>query len=195
MVVAAAHYGDWESACHALALAGFPLLTVAEPMPNRLVERFVARLRAAAGNRAVAPRFALLKLMRGLRNGERVAMMADVNGRRGRGGVWLDFFGLRVFNGAALAELALRTGSAVAFVAAESLPAGRTRLSCRLVEPVITGNRAVDVRSLSQQVLDHCRDLIRADPEPWLWTYKRWKRRPTPEQGAYPFYSKHAPDE
>ncbi len=53
-------------------------------------------------------------------------------------------------------------------------------------------DHAADVAALSQQVLDQCRDLIRDDPEPWLWTYKRWKRRPTPDRDGYPFYSRYA---
>jgi lauroyl/myristoyl acyltransferase len=46
----------------------------------------------------------------------------------------------------------------------------------------------------SQRCLDRAAALIQREPEHWLWTYKRWKRRPTPEQGAYPFYSKYDPN-
>jgi Kdo2-lipid IVA lauroyltransferase/acyltransferase len=193
VIVATAHYGDWELACHAMGLLGLPLLIVTEPMPNKRIEMLFERLRASSGNRAVPPRYAALKLFRALRQGGRVAMMVDVNGRRARGGVWLDFFGLQVFNGSALAELALRTGAAVCFVAAKPLPGGRTRLIHRPpIEFAPTGDHAADVQALSQQVLDCCRDLIREDPGPWLWTYKRWKRLPTPGAEGYPFYSRYA---
>jgi KDO2-lipid IV(A) lauroyltransferase len=195
VIVATAHYGDWELACHAMGLLGLPLLIVTEPMRNTRIEALFERLRTSSGNRAVPPRFAALKLFRALREGGRVAMMVDVNGRRARGGVWLDFFGLRVFNGSALAELALRTGAAVCFIAAKPLADGRTRLIHRLpIEFTPTDDHAADVQRLSQQVLDCCRDLIREDPGPWLWTYKRWKRRPTPEAEAegYPFYSRYS---
>ena len=45
--------------------------------------------------------------------------------------------------------------------------------------------------NLALRCLDLCADLIRQDPDHWLWTYKRWKRRPSPEKGRYPFYSKY----
>jgi lauroyl/myristoyl acyltransferase len=48
------------------------------------------------------------------------------------------------------------------------------------------------VKALSQKFMDCCRDLILEDPAPWLWTYKRWKRRPREEQGRFPFYSRYA---
>ena len=75
-------------------------------------------------------------------------MMVDVNGTgQPGGGVWLDFFGLRVFNGSALAELAVRTGAGVCFVAAKPLPDGRTRLVHRPpIEFTPTDDHAADVQ-------------------------------------------------
>jgi KDO2-lipid IV(A) lauroyltransferase len=193
VVLVTAHYGDWELACLALGAGGFPIMMVTEPVANPRVEALFVRLRTATGNRTVPPKFALLKLFRGLRRGERVAVACDVNGRRGRGGVWVDFFGRQVFNGAALAELALRTESAVLFAAMGQAADGRATLRCRPpIEFAPTGDRAADVRRLTQQVVDFHADLLREDPEPWLWTYKRWKRRPTPDVAGYPFYSKYA---
>lgn len=193
VVAVTAHYGDWELFCYASALNGLPLLMVTETMPNPLLEPLVNRVRGASGNRTIPPRFAVLKLFRGLRQGERVAVMTDVNGRRGRGGVWLDFYGLPVFNGTALGELALRTNAAVVFAAVRPMPGGRYRVVCPTpIEFQPTGDHAADVKALSQQTLDRLADLMREDPEPWLWTYKRWKRRPTAEVGKFPFYSKFA---
>jgi lauroyl/myristoyl acyltransferase len=59
------------------------------------------------------------------------------------------------------------------------------------IVPDDTGDHAQDVLTTSQRCLDLCADLIRKNPEHWLWTYKRWKRRPSPEAGRYPFYSKY----
>ena len=192
VIMLTSHYGDWEMLCLASAAKGIGLNMVTEPPPNPLTGRLIDRMRRATGNRTLPPRFAVLKLFRALRAGERVGLMVDVNGRRGRGGVWLDFFGLPVFNGSAAAELALRTGAAIVFGAGHPLPGGRIRITMRHVEFAPAGNREVDVKALSQKFVDCCRDLILEDPAPWLWTYKRWKRRPTEEQGRFPFYSRYA---
>ena len=124
--------------------------------------------------------------------GETIGVLVDVNARRGRGGVWLDFFGLKVFNSAAIAELAIRTGAAIIFGHAEPLPGRRVRINFGPeVVPSDTGDRERDVLLTSQRCLDLCAEVIRKNPDLWLWTYKRWKRRPTPEVGRYPFYSKY----
>ena len=199
VVLVTAHYGDWELACVAVGHAGLPMMMVTEPFTNPRLARMFDRVRTCSGNRTIPPQYAALKLFRGLRRGERVAVMCDVNGRRGRGGVWVDFFGLPVFNATAMAELALRARAAVVFAGVVPVagPGGQTgggryRMEpFPTIEPEPTGDHAGDVRRVTQRVLDYCEALVRRDPEPFLWTNKRWKRRPTPERGRYPSYSNY----
>lgn len=192
VVICSSHYGNWELGTLVLGYKGVPLTMVTEPTHNPAVEALITRLRTACGHRAVHPKFAVLKLFRAISRGESVGMLLDVNARRGRGGVWLDFLGLPVFNSHAIAEMALRANAAVFFVWGEPLPGFRWRM---FISPEIraepTGDRDADVKALSQKCLDHSAGLVRAHPELWLWTYKRWKRRPSPETGRYPFYSKY----
>ena len=72
-------------------------------------------------------------------------------------------------------------------------PDGRLRITFTPLDDAQTGTTETDLLNRNQRCLDFGQDLIRRHPEHWLWTYKRWKRRPTPEQGRYPFYSKFAP--
>ncbi len=58
-----------------------------------------------------------------------------------------------------------------------------------------TGDEEKDVLTTSQRCLDECAKVIRDKPEHWMWTYKRWKRRPTPDAAGFPFYSKYAKTE
>lgn len=197
VVLVTAHYGEWELACVALAHAGFPMLMVTEPLANPRLGRLFDRMRTCSGNKTIPPKYAALKLFRALRRGERAAVMCDVNGRRGRGGVWVDFFGLPVFNATAMAELALRTRAAVVFAGVVPVKCpggggGRYRMEpFPTVEPNPEAERGAEVRRVTQQVIDHCADLVRRDPEPFLWTNKRWKRRPTADRGRYPSYSNY----
>ena len=192
-VLVTAHYGDWELLCHATAAIGLPMLMVTEPMANPRLHGMFSRLRCCTGNTTVAPMYAMLKLFRALKRGQRVALMCDVNGRRGRGGVWLDFFGRKVFNGSALAELAIRTNSAVVFAVTVPQPDGRFTVDCfPPIEPIASDDHAADIQRLTQQVVDLHAQVLQRDPDPWLWSYKRWKRRPSEEAEGYPFYSRYA---
>ena len=189
------HYGDWEMGSMAAGFLGAPFLTIAESVKNFAVEQLMSEFRSLPGHRTVPPRHAVIKLFKALRRGETVGVLVDVNGRRGRGGVWLDFFGLPVFNAAAVADLAVRTGAAIVFAVAYPIENFRTKLVFGPeVEQSRTGDAEQDSRVTNQRCLDLCADMIRQNPDHWLWTYKRWKRRPSPEMGRYPYYSKYDPN-
>ena len=192
VIIITPHYGDWELGSLAAGLLGVRYTTVTEPTKNPAFEQVVSRLRSLTGHTTVPPRFAVVKLYKALARAGTVGVLIDVNGRRGRGGVWLDLFGLPVFNTSAVAELAMRTGAAIVFSAAHPLPGRRINLTFGPeIVPCDTGDREADVKTTSQRCLDACAALIREHPEHWLWTYKRWKRRPSAEVGRYPFYSKY----
>lgn len=195
VIIITPHFGDWEMGSLATGLLGAPYVTVVESFKNDEVGKLMSELRSTSGHTTVPPRFAVIKLFKALKRGGTIATLIDVNGRRGRGGVWLDFFGLQVFNAGAVADLAARTGAAIVLVVAYPLPGYRTKLVFGPeVEPVCTGDTEKDSHATNQRCLDLCADLIRNNPEHWLWTYKRWKRRPTPEMGRYPYYSKYDPN-
>ncbi|QOV90768.1 lysophospholipid acyltransferase family protein [Humisphaera borealis] len=191
VVIVTPHYGDWELACIAGGFAGYPMVSVAEPLANERIDRLLTECRTSSGNGIIPPKYALLKLVRALRSGQRVGLLCDVNGRRGRGGVWNQFFGLAIYNGVAMAELALRTKSAIVFVAAEPLRDGRLHIRSTLLDPVSTADRADDIRRVTQDVTNLVEEQVRRNPRPWLWTYKRWKRRPTEARNPYPHYSNY----
>jgi lauroyl/myristoyl acyltransferase len=195
VIVITPHYGDWELMSLACGFFGLKYTTVMEPTKNPAIEQMISRLRCLSGHTTVHPRFAMVKLFKALSRRQDVGVLIDVNARRGRGGVWLDFFGLPVFNTAAIVQMAQRTGAAILFGYSEPLPDGRIviRVGPEVV-PDDTGDPDADVLSTSQKCLDLCQNLIRDKPDYWLWTYKRWKRRPSPEQGRYPFYSKYDPN-
>ena len=98
------------------------------------------------------------------------------------------------YRDAAVAALALHTGAAIVPGVAHPLPDGR----CRIVYgPEIayqaTGDYDTDVRAINQQCLRFCEDVIRQQPEHWMWSYKRWKFLPEERRDGYPFYSRYWP--
>jgi lauroyl/myristoyl acyltransferase len=192
IVFLALHYGEWELLGLATGWLGFPLTVVAEQTRNPHLERIFGRLRGHTGNRSILQRFAVTKLFKALKRGECVALLIDLNAPQGRGGVWLDFFGLPVFSNSSAAGLALRSGAAIVGTVAHPLPDGRVRI---VYGPEIaclpTDDDEADIRTISHRCLGFCEEIIRQRPEFWLWFYRRWKLRPSAEQGRYPFYSRY----
>ncbi|MDW8344292.1 MAG: hypothetical protein RMM51_07355 [Verrucomicrobiae bacterium] len=188
------HYGDWELLGLAAAAFGLPMTVVAREMRNEALAERLRAVRELTGNRVIPQAGAVRKLYQTLRAGGTVAMLADLNGRMRGGGVWVKFFGLPVFNTASVAALALRTGAVVAVFVAEPLSAGRVRIrSLGRVDYEPSGDSEADVVGLTQRYMDMAEAVIREHPEWWMWSYRRWRYRLSPERGRYPFYSVYRP--
>jgi Kdo2-lipid IVA lauroyltransferase/acyltransferase len=190
VILCSPHFGNWELGSVLIGFFGPQMLIVGEPTRNPAVGEKIFQLRGVSGHKVVPPQFAVLKLFRQVMRGGVTTLLVDVNGRRKRGGVWCDYFGLSVFNSSAAAELALRTGAAIVIGIGRPLSDGRVRMHYWPLEVTPTNDRAADIQRVTQAITKVVENLVRAEPELWLWTYKRWKRRPSADVGRYPFYSK-----
>lgn len=185
------HYGEWEMLGVATALLGFPLTIVMEQLRNPHLTRIFERLRGHGVNQIILQRHAMTKLFKTLKRGGNVALLIDLNAVPSRGGIWLDFFGKPVFGFSGAAALAQHTGAAIISAAGYPLPDGRIRAVFGPEVPCAnTGDEEADLQVTSQQCLGRCEELIRREPERWLWFYRRWKFRPTQELEDFPHYSR-----
>jgi lauroyl/myristoyl acyltransferase len=182
------HYGDWELAGLTQGFLGIPLTVVQEAMRNEALEEIFGRLRACSGHRIVSSRFAGVTLLKTLKRGGNIALLNDLNATSKRGGVWLEFFGVPVFNNAAVGALALHSGAAIVCSVTRPLPDGRVRI---VYGPVIEYAPTDDAKAIDQKALRFCEDVIRQSPDLWLWSYKRWKFRLSEDRGKYPGYSRY----
>jgi KDO2-lipid IV(A) lauroyltransferase len=185
------HYGEWETLGVATALFGFPMTIVMEQLRNPHLTQIFERLRGHGVNHIILQRHAMTKLLKTLKRGGAIALLIDLNAVPSRGGIWLDFFGKPVFGFSGAAALAQHTGAAILTAVGYPLPDGRVRAVYGPEIPcAMTGDEEADLRVTSQQCLRYCEELIRREPERWLWFYRRWKFRPTAEQGDFPYYSR-----
>jgi Kdo2-lipid IVA lauroyltransferase/acyltransferase len=185
------HFGEWELLGITTAFLGFPATIVMEQLRNPHVTRIFERLRGRGGGHIILQRHAMTKLLKALKRGGCIALLIDLNAVPSRGGIWLDFFGKPVFGFSGAAALARHTGAVIIGARANPLPDGRIRVVYGPEIPCInTGDEEEDLRVTSQQCLGYCEELIRREPERWLWFYRRWKFRPTEELGEFPYYSR-----
>lgn len=191
------HFGNWEVLGQAVALRGFPLLSVATPLSNPAIDALFNRMRKATGQVVVPKRGAVRRMLAFLRGGGKIAILLDQNTRMEDGGVFMDFFGLPALVSPAAGAMACRTGSQIVFGFCFPEPDGRYRA----VFPSTLDSARRDGESLSQTISRLNRDIlavietqIREHPGLWLWMYKRWKRRaPDTPRERYPFYVRELP--
>ncbi len=185
------HYGDWELLGLAMPFFEIPMTVVQDATNNPTLGEILGQLRGVSGNRIIPNHRAAAKLMKSLKRGEFIALLIDQYVAQHHGGEWLDFFGLPVSNTPAIGWLALRSSAPIVPFVAHPLPDGRIRIGCGNEIPyVVTADSETARRAINQKCMELCEAVIRKQPEPWLWSYKRWKSRPTRERGRFPYYSR-----
>jgi len=91
LILLTGHYGNWEILGYVLATLGFETTSVARPMDNPYVNRWLLGVRERQGQRIIAKKGATTEVTEVLAAGGAVGFIADQNA--GSKGVFVDFFG------------------------------------------------------------------------------------------------------
>jgi KDO2-lipid IV(A) lauroyltransferase len=181
-----AHYGNWEllpATMHASA-PDTRVVVVGRALRNAALYRMIVARREQGGG-ALLPQDAR-PILRALRDGKTVGVLLDQYTTQRRGGVLVPFLGLRAWTNAGPALLALRTGAALVPAHVHPLGGGRHRLVFEAaIEPARTGDRDADVAETVARVNAALSAFIRAEPAPWLWSHRRFRRSPDVPEDLY----------
>jgi KDO2-lipid IV(A) lauroyltransferase len=180
VLVATAHFGNWELSAFAHAYLTAPMHIVVRPIDNPRIDALVEHRRALSGNRIIPKREAARGILRALAAGDAVGILIDQNTAPEQG-VFIDFFGVKACAGTAFVKFAHRSGAAV--IPGYALWSEQEKRYILYFEPEVpmTG----DVQRDTQAVHGRLEAAIRRHPEQWLWIHRRWKTRP---EGEAPLY-------
>jgi KDO2-lipid IV(A) lauroyltransferase len=174
VIMALPHIGSWEWGGAWLALQGYPMTSVAEPLrPPALYDWFVAQREAMGLTIVPLGGDASRVLLRTLRAGKLVGLLCDrdIVGN----GIDVEFFGERTTMPGGPAMLALRTEAVILPTAVYSGP-GRDHTAV-IMAPVLaerTGPLRQDVARVTQRIADDLEQLIRRAPDQWHLFQPNW---------------------
>jgi KDO2-lipid IV(A) lauroyltransferase len=186
VILLTGHIGAWELSVYAHSIYGHSMSFLARRVDNPLVEHLAETNRGRFGNRSIDKKGGLREVLKTLKTGGVVGILADLNSAREEG-VFVDFFGQQACTTAGVATLALRTGAVV-------LPGyiwwDEAKQIHRLcfeppVETINTGNPKDDVVTNTARYTKVLEAVIRRHPDQWLWIHRRWKTRPEGERDLY----------
>ncbi|MGD0437908.1 MAG: lysophospholipid acyltransferase family protein [Bryobacteraceae bacterium] len=180
ILVATAHFGNWELSAFAHALMTEPMHVMIRPLDNPRIDRMVEKRRRLSGNRLIEKWDGARAVLRALQSNDAVGILIDQNTSLEEG-VFVDFFGTSACANTAFAKIAARTGAAV-IPGFAVWSAEERRYVLHFRPPIeMTGDAVRDTQRL-HQVLE---GIIREHPGQWLWIHRRWKTRPP---GSPPLY-------
>jgi KDO2-lipid IV(A) lauroyltransferase len=181
------HMSAWELGPFAHALYAKPLHFLARPIDNRRVDALINRYRGLHGNQPLGKNQSARAVLRILREGGTVGILADHNTSLEEG-VFVDFFGVPASTTTGLARLALHTDAAVvpAYILWDAASRKYRLRYESAVELVRTGNNDADIRENTARFTRVIENYARQHPDQWLWVHRRWKTRPPGEKPIYP---------
>jgi Kdo2-lipid IVA lauroyltransferase/acyltransferase len=186
VILLTGHIGAWELSVFAHSLNGYPMSFLKRNVDNPLVEQIGENYRSRFGNRSLDKKGSVREIIKTLKSGGVVGILADLNTSREEG-VFCDFFGTPACTTAGIATLALRTGALVVpgyLLWDEAAQIHRLHFEPS-VETIDTGNQKEDVQTNTARYTKVLENVIRQHPDQWLWIHRRWKTRPVGEPGLY----------
>jgi len=172
------HFSSWELLPTAHALHGYPLSFTTRPLDNARLEKYLRRIRESKGNTVIYKKDSARRILKELKAGRTAGVLMDHNVNPSEG-IFTDFFGVPAATSTGVALLALRTGAPV--LPGYLTPQRSGRYIIKFLPPidmVRTGDTVEDLRVNTQRLNDVLEQIIREQPESWLWGHKRWKNRP-----------------
>ena len=186
VLVLTGHLGAWELSSFYHSLMGRPMGMVIRRLDNPLVDQFVNRIRCLHGNRVIHKDDFARGLIASMRAGETVGILMDTNMTPPQG-VFVPFFGVQACTASGMARVASKTGAAVVpgFLLWDE---GEGRYVLHFgeeLEVVNTGDSEGDALVNTAAFTTSIEGYIRRYPDQWLWMHRRWKTRPSGEEGIY----------
>jgi len=174
VVFLTAHLGNWEWFGAALAMNGFPVADIVKNQPNDQHTRILNEYRQMFGIEIFASGTGeIVGAARALKKGKLLGFFADQDA--GREGVFVEFLGKMASTplGPAVFARKFKCPVVPGFIVREA--DGRHRIT---IHPPFycdqTGDAQADLYNLTVRMTKIIEAAVKAHPDEWLWTMKRW---------------------
>jgi len=172
-VMVTGHFGSWELMGALLATENWPIDYLVGEQHNLKVNALMNRHRTMFGIGLIELGVAARGVFKAVKNGRLVCMLSDQDA--GSDGVIVQFLGRPASTPKGPAAFSLKTGAPLAcgFIVREGL---RQKI---VIEPPIeielSGDKAEDIKRLTQAYTSILERYIRQYPDHWFWPHRRWK--------------------
>jgi Kdo2-lipid IVA lauroyltransferase/acyltransferase len=172
------HIGNWELMAGAVARS-FPVSVVAAPIEPEPVNEVIIRLRSRMGVKTILRNRpgAAKELIRIFRENRILGILIDQD--TDVEGAFVDFMGRPAWTPTAAAQMAIKFGAPVLFGYIQRTQDDRHTVTIEgPLDLVRTGNDEEDIRTNTAMFTKKIEEVIRRNPEQWVWMHRRWRRQP-----------------
>lgn len=173
VILLSGHVGFWEVGTFLLPRLGFPADFVAKKMKNPQADKYITRMREAAGGRCIDSKSGARKILRSLSQNKGVAVLIDQH-RSTREGVAVPFFGRPASTTPIIARLAMKYQIPVVPIFSYRRSDDRYDFQ---VQPMffLKDEPESSVEENTALLTTIIEAAIRKDVTQWLWLHRRWR--------------------
>ena len=176
LVLASAHFGNWELGMAWAPQRGYPLCTIARGPNDPDLDKLLARYRDNWGLRAFDRRAgstSTLKLAKLLKSGNFMAIAGDVHSYEG---IDLPFFGRTCKTPTGAASFALLADVQLIPISLfRKAPFSHKAVIGAPIKIPQEGTRKERIAAVTQEINKCIENAVRLDPSLWFWLHRRWK--------------------
>ena len=178
-VILSAHFGNFEAGGYMTGMFGFRTHTIARPLDNRFLNRWLNGFRQSNGQTIMPRRGAASHAAVLLQQGGNLVLLGDQFG--GHNGCWIEFFGRPASYHKAIALFCVTSGAPM--VVSYARRRGQQPLQIELevegtYDPLENNHELGGVREVTQWYNDLLEQMIRRHPDQYWWLHRRWKGDP-----------------
>ncbi|HNX91829.1 MAG TPA: lysophospholipid acyltransferase family protein [Candidatus Omnitrophota bacterium] len=177
VLVITGHFGNWELLTAYVRSRGYKGAVIGKRIYFHKYNEFIMKMRYKTGDRVIYRDESPKKILKVLRDGEVIGILADQD-MDSLDGVFVDFFGKPAYTAVAPVKLSAASG-------ANLLPAFLIRKADgthRLIfdEPIDVPCGKIsddDVKKYTQMWTNALEKYVREYPDHWTWIHRRWKTK------------------
>jgi KDO2-lipid IV(A) lauroyltransferase len=182
LLMVAAHYSNFEIMGYMLGLFGFNVYSIARPLDNRFISRYLYDVRQRAGQKIIDKKGAAQLMDEIASRGATLCFIADQDA--GRKGIFVDFFGRKASTYKSIGLLAMSNNIPIG-VGYSRRVGNRFFFEVgvnRIIFPDEWQDKDHPLEWITAEYTNAIEEFVREDPTQYWWLHRRWKHRPKEEK-------------
>ena len=182
LLMVGAHYSNFEIIGYLLGMFGFEVYSIARPLDNKYISRYLYGVRRAAGQRII-DKIGATALMEELTSaGATLCFVVDQDA--GKKGIFVDFFGRKASTYKSVGLLAITKNMPIVVGYSRRVD-NRFYFEIginRIIFPEEWADKDDPLKWVTAEYTRAIEEFVREDPSQYWWVHRRWKRRPKEER-------------
>lgn len=182
LLMVAAHYGNFEIMGYLLGLFDFNIYSIARPLDNKYISKYLYGLRERVGQKIIDKKGAARLMPQITATGATLCFIADQDA--GRKGVFVDFFGRKASTYKSIGLLAITNNIPIGVGYSRRID-NRFFFEIgvnRIIMPEEWADKEDPLTWITQEYTNAIEQFIREEPTQYWWLHRRWKTQPKPKK-------------